>query len=319
MRHLISTKGWSRDAAISLLDDAITMTARGQTPTERPLADVTVANLFYENSTRTRVSFELAASRLGARVVTVLASGSSIEKGESLLDTAATLEAAGCDVVVLRHPESGAAWQLTQVARTGVRVINAGDGTNEHPTQALADAFTLREAIFGSAARGNGLDGVRVSIVGDIRHSRVARSNVHLLTCLGASVRLIAPPHLTPNNPNDWPATWHTDFDEALGYPTDAIMMLRVQRERMAAAELPDTEAYARAFGLTERRAAVQPEAWIMHPGPVNRGVEITDAVLDGSRSLISTQVTSGVRVRMAALTSLFDVPGRQARRAGER
>jgi aspartate carbamoyltransferase catalytic subunit len=260
----------------------------------------TVVNLFYEDSTRTRTSFEAAAKRLSADVINFSAKGSSVAKGESLKDTALTLEAMGSDAIVVRHPASGAPRRLADW--TSGRVINAGDGTHEHPTQALLDAFTIRQRLVGPDQRGKALDGVRVTIVGDVLHSRVARSNVLLLDTLGAEVTVVAPPTLMPWAIDTWPCKASYDFDAELR-KSDVVMMLRVQQERMSAAFFPTVREYRRRYGLDTGRMALLPEhAIVMHPGPMNRGVEIAAEVADSPRSTIVAQVANGVTVRMAVL-----------------
>jgi aspartate carbamoyltransferase catalytic subunit len=262
-----------------------------------------VVNLFFEDSTRTRISFEAAAKRLSADVINFSAKGSSVSKGESLKDTALTLHAMGADGVVIRHGASGAPHRLAEAGWIDAAVVNAGDGTHEHPTQALLDAYTLRDHLAGGSGD---LVGLRVTIVGDILHSRVARSNVLLLTTLGARVTLVAPPTLLPVGIESWPCAVSYDLDECLA-TTDALMMLRVQRERMSAAYFPSEREYARRYGLDARRsAALPPDSIVMHPGPMNRGMEITAEVADGPRSVIVEQVTNGVSVRMAVLYLLL-------------
>jgi aspartate carbamoyltransferase catalytic subunit len=257
------------------------------------LRGVTVVTLFYEASTRTRVSFELAAKRLGADVVNVAASSSSVTKGESLLDTAHTLRALGADVLVMRHSESGAPYLVAQ--RVGCHVINAGDGWHAHPTQALLDLYTLRERL-GSVA------GRRIVIVGDVLHSRVARSGVWGFTTMGASVTLCGPPTLLPTGPLPWPVTVEHDLERALA-GAEVVMALRLQRERQTAGLLPSVREYVRLYGLTgERLARLCPNALVMHPGPMNEGVEIMPEVAYGDRSVIADQVTNGVAIRMALL-----------------
>jgi aspartate carbamoyltransferase catalytic subunit len=257
-----------------------------------------VVNLFFEDSTRTRTSFELAAKRLSADVVNFSAKGSSVSKGESLKDTALTLEAMGSDAVVIRHPASGAPHRLANWVRGSV--LNAGDGTHEHPTQALLDAYTMRQRL-------GRLDGLRVVIVGDVLHSRVARSNVLLLATLGAEVTLVAPPTLLPVGVDVWPAAVSYDLDASLP-KADVVMMLRVQRERMGQAYFPSAREYSRRYGLDRRRMALLPdEAIVMHPGPMNRGMEIAAEVADDPRrSTIVEQVSNGVSVRMAVLYLLL-------------
>jgi aspartate carbamoyltransferase catalytic subunit len=301
-RHLISAADLTREEAVLVLDTAAELASVAGRPIKKlpTLRGRTVVNLFYEDSTRTRTSFELAAKRLSADVVNFSAKGSSVAKGESLKDTAWTLEAMGADAIVIRHPASGAPHRLAGWV-TG-RVINAGDGTHEHPTQALLDAFTIRQRLGGPGQRGSGLDGVRVTIVGDVLHSRVARSNVLLLTTLGAEVTLVAPPTLVPHAVASWPCKVSYDLDAELG-KSDVAMMLRVQHERMTDAYFPSIREYRRRYGLDASRMALMPEhAIVMHPGPMNRGVEIAAEVADSPRSTIVAQVGNGVTVRMAVL-----------------
>ncbi len=301
MKHLLSAADLDREEALTLLDTAeelasVTDRAVKKLPT---LRGRTVANLFFEDSTRTRLSFEAAAKRLSADVITFTAKGSSVSKGETLKDTALTLEAMGAQVIVLRHHASGAAQRLAESGWIGASVINAGDGTHEHPTQALLDAYTLRQHLRGGSGD---LQGLRVVIVGDILHSRVARSDVALLTTLGARVTLVAPPTLVPVGVESWNCDVTFDFDDALS-DADAVMMLRVQSERMNAAYFPSAHEYSRRYGLDSMRAAQLPDhAVVLHPGPMNRGMEITAEVADGHRALIVDQVANGVSVRMAVL-----------------
>jgi aspartate carbamoyltransferase catalytic subunit len=301
-RHLISASDLTREEAVLVLDTAAELASVAGRPIRKlpTLRGRTVVNLFYEDSTRTRTSFELAAKRLSADVVNFSAKGSSVAKGESLKDTAWTLEAMGSDAIVIRHPASGAPHRLAGWV-TG-RVINAGDGTHEHPTQALLDAFTIRQRLGGPGQRGAGLDGVRVTIVGDVLHSRVARSNVLLLSALGAEVTLVAPPTLVPYAVASWPCMVSYDLDAELG-KSDVVMMLRVQHERMTDAYFPSIREYRRRYGLDASRMALMPDhAIVMHPGPMNRGVEIAAEVADSPRSTIVAQVGNGVTVRMAVL-----------------
>jgi aspartate carbamoyltransferase catalytic subunit len=302
-RHLISAGDLSRDDAVLILDTATELASVAGRPIKKlpTLRGMTVVNLFYEDSTRTRTSFEAAAKRLSADVINFSAKGSSVAKGESLKDTALTLEAMGADAIVIRHPASGAPRRLANWI-TG-RVVNAGDGTHEHPTQALLDAFTIRERLVPvEDQRGQGLDGVRVTIVGDVLHSRVARSNVLLLTTLGAEVTVVAPPTLMPHAIGTWPCKASYDFDAELR-KADVVMMLRVQQERMTAAYFPTVREYRRRYGLdTDRMALLPSHAIVMHPGPMNRGVEIAAEVADSPRSTIVAQVANGVTVRMAVL-----------------
>lgn len=303
-RHLISAGDLSRDDAVLILDTATELASVAGRPIKKlpTLRGMTVVNLFYEDSTRTRTSFEAAAKRLSADVINFSASGSSVAKGESLKDTALTLEAMGADAIVIRHPASGAPRRLANWISG--RVVNAGDGTHEHPTQALLDAFTIRERLVAPAddQRGRGLDGIRVTIVGDVLHSRVARSNVLLLTTLGAEVTVVAPPTLMPHAIATWPCQAGYDLDAGLR-KADVVMMLRVQQERMTAAYFPTVREYRRRYGLDADRMALLPEhAIVMHPGPMNRGVEIAAEVADSPRSTIVEQVANGVTVRMAVL-----------------
>ena len=312
-RHLISAADLSRSDAVLILDTAAELASVAGRPIRKlpTLRGMTVVNLFYEDSTRTRTSFEAAAKRLSADVINFSAKGSSVAKGESLKDTALTLEAMGADAVVIRHGASGAAHRLAGWV-TG-SVLNAGDGTHEHPTQALLDAFTMRQRLGGGAQRGHGLDGLRVTIVGDVLHSRVARSNVLLLAVLGAEVTLVAPPTLMPYAVDTWPCKVSYDLDAELR-KTDVVMMLRVQQERMSAAYFPTVREYRRRYGLDAGRMALLPDhAIVMHPGPMNRGVEIAAEVADSPRSTIVAQVSNGVIVRMAVLYLLLGGAGEEA------
>jgi aspartate carbamoyltransferase catalytic subunit len=308
-RHLISAADLSRTDAVLILDTAEELARLADRPIKKlpTLRGRTVVNLFYEDSTRTRISFEAAAKRLSADVINFSAKGSSVAKGESLKDTALTLEAMGADAVVIRHAASGAAHRLAGWVRGSV--LNAGDGTHEHPTQALLDAFTIRRRLKGgsmSGGRGAGLDGLRVTIVGDVLHSRVARSNVLLLSTLGAGVTLAAPPTLLPLAVGSWPCEVSYDLDGELP-KSDVVMMLRVQQERMTAAYFPSVREYSRRYGLDAARMARLPEhAIVMHPGPMNRGVEIAAEVADSVRSTIVEQVANGVTTRMAVLYLLL-------------
>ena len=305
-RHLISAADLSRDDALLILDTATELASLADRPIKKlpTLRGRTVVNLFYEDSTRTRISFEAAAKRLSADVINFSAKGSSVAKGESLKDTALTLEAMGADAVVIRHGASGAAHRLAGWVRGSV--LNAGDGTHEHPTQALLDAFTIRRRLRGLEARRTGLDGLRVTIVGDALHSRVARSNVLLLSTLGAEVTLAAPPTLLPLAVGSWPCAVSYDLDSELP-KSDVVMMLRVQQERMTAAYFPSVREYSRRYGLdTARMARLPGHAIVMHPGPMNRGVEIAAEVADSVRSTIVEQVANGVTTRMAVLYLLL-------------
>lgn len=313
MRHLLSAADLTRDDAVRLLDVAEQMAATQQRAIKKlpTLRGLTVVNLFFEDSTRTRISFEAAAKRLSADVINFSAKGSSVSKGESLKDTALTLEAMGADAVVVRHGSSGAPHRLAHSGWVRGSVLNAGDGTHEHPTQALLDAFTMRRRLVDDPA-GADLKGKAVAIVGDVLHSRVARSNVLLLRTLGADVTLVAPPTLLPVGVETWPCRVSYDLDSALTDRdgVDAVMMLRVQRERMTAQGggfFPSAREYSRRYGLDSRRMDLMPDhAIVMHPGPMNRGLEITAEAADGARSTIVEQVSNGVAVRMAALFLLL-------------
>ncbi|NED97499.1 aspartate carbamoyltransferase catalytic subunit [Phytoactinopolyspora alkaliphila] len=298
IRHLLSAADLSHEEATLILDTADEMArlTEGRAVKKLPtLRGRTVVNLFFEDSTRTRTSFELAAKRLSADVINFSAKGSSVSKGESLKDTALTLAAMGADGVVVRHSASGAAYRLATSGWISANVLNAGDGTHEHPTQALLDAFTLRRHLGDLRDRD-------VVIVGDVLHGRVARSNVLLLATLGARVTLVAPPTLLPLGVENWPCEVTYDLDAALP-GADAVMMLRVQRERMNAAFFPSAREYSRRYGLDARRFSSLPEdAIVLHPGPMNRGMEISADVADNERSVIVEQVTNGVYVRMAVL-----------------
>jgi aspartate carbamoyltransferase catalytic subunit len=298
-RHLISAADLSRDDALLVLDTAEELAQIADRSIKKlpTLRGRTVVNLFFEDSTRTRISFEAAAKRLSADVINFSAKGSSVSKGESLKDTALTLEAMGADGVVIRHSASGAPHRLAGWVRGSV--VNAGDGTHEHPTQALLDALTMRKRL-------GGLDGRRVTIVGDVLHSRVARSNVLLLNTLGADVTVVAPPTLLPVAIDTWPCSVSYDLDGVIP-KSDVIMMLRVQQERMNAAYFPTVREYSRRYGLDADRMAQLPEhAIVMHPGPMNRGVEIAAEVADSVRSTIVEQVANGVSARMAVLYLLL-------------
>jgi len=303
-RHLLSAADLDLDDATLILDTAeqIHAALAGREVKKLPtLRGRTVVNLFFEDSTRTRISFELAAKRLSADVINFAAKGSSVSKGESLKDTALTLEAMGADAIVCRHSASGAPHRLAEWVQGSV--INAGDGTHEHPTQALLDAYTIRRRL-------GRLDGVRVTIVGDVLHSRVARSNVVLLDTLGASVTLVAPPTLLPVGVGSWPAEVSYDLDAVLA-KADVVMMLRVQQERMNASYFPSAREYSRRYGLDALRMAALPEeAIVMHPGPMNRGMEIAAEVADSVRSTIVEQVSNGLSVRMADLYLLLGGAG---------
>jgi aspartate carbamoyltransferase catalytic subunit len=299
-RHLLSAADLTLEDATLVLDTATELAQLTERATVKKLPTLrgrTVVNLFFEDSTRTRTSFELAAKRLSADVINFSAKGSSVSKGETLKDTALTLEAMGSDAVVVRHSWSGAPVNLSRFIRGSV--INAGDGTHEHPTQALLDAYTMRQRL-------GRIEGLKVTIVGDVLHSRVARSNVLLLSTLGAEVTLVAPPTLLPVGVGVWPCSVSYDLDAVLP-KSDVVMMLRVQRERMGAAYFPSTREYSRRYGLDVRRVTqLSDEAIVMHPGPMVRGMEIAPEVADGVRSTIVEQVANGVTVRMAVLYLLL-------------
>ncbi|HEY0189066.1 MAG TPA: aspartate carbamoyltransferase catalytic subunit, partial [Cellulomonas sp.] len=318
MKHLLSTGDLDRADAIRILDTAAQMAATQDRAIKKlpTLRGRTVVNLFFEDSTRTRISFETAAKRLSADVINFSAKGSSVSKGESLKDTALTLQAMGADAVVVRHQASGAPHTLAHSGWTHGAVINAGDGTHQHPTQALLDAYTIRRHLVGTGTAtagglGQDLAGLHVAVVGDVLHSRVARSNVELLHTLGARVTLVAPPTLVPVGVEAWTADVSYHLDEVLvdGRP-DAVMMLRVQRERMSTAGggfFPSPLEYTRGYGLDARRLASLPDHTIvLHPGPMNRGLEISADAADSPRAVIVEQVANGVAVRMAVLYLLL-------------
>ncbi|NBH11542.1 MULTISPECIES: aspartate carbamoyltransferase catalytic subunit [Amycolatopsis] len=310
MKHLLATDGLDPALATAVLDtaDELKHTLLGREVKKLPtLRGRTVITLFYENSTRTRVSFEIAGKWMSADVINVSASSSSVNKGESLRDTALTLAAAGADCVIVRHPASGAAQRLSEwLAEPGTSVVNAGDGTHEHPTQALLDAATLRERLGSLKDR-------RIAIVGDVLHSRVARSNIHLLAALGAEVVLVAPPTLLPYGVESLPVTVSHDLDAELP-AVDAVMMLRVQAERMHGGFFPSAREYSIAYGLSEKRQKLLPDhAVVLHPGPMLRGMEIASAVADSPASAITEQVRNGVHVRMAVLYHLLASEGAAA------
>jgi len=312
VKHLLSTQDLSREDAIRILDTSEQMAATQDREIRKlpTLRGKTVVNLFFEDSTRTRISFEAAAKRLSADVINFGAKGSSVSKGESLKDTALTLQAMGADAVVIRHWASGAAERLATSGWMYGSVLNAGDGTHQHPTQALLDAFTMRKHLVDSPT-GSDLAGLTVALVGDVLHSRVARSNIALLKTLGATVVVVSPPTLLPVGISQWGVKISHGLDAALDeHQIDAVMMLRVQRERMTgggAQFFPSPEEYTRMFGLDGDRMRRLPDHGIvMHPGPMNRGLEITAEAADSARSVIVEQVSNGVAVRMAALYLLL-------------
>jgi aspartate carbamoyltransferase catalytic subunit len=309
MKHLLSAGSLSREQAIAILDTATQMEQVNSREIKKlpTLRGKTVVNLFFEDSTRTRTSFEVAAKRLSADVVNFSAKGSSVSKGESLKDTAQTLQAMGADGVIIRHQASGAAQTLAQSGWIDASIINAGDGTHEHPTQALLDAYTIRQKLRGNE-KGTDLSGLKVAIVGDIAHSRVARSNIIMLKTLGAEVYLVAPATLLPGALAAASSGHFFSLDQAIAeVKFDAIMMLRVQTERMTASFFPSEREYARIWGLNgDRLARLPAETIIMHPGPMNRGLEIDAKSADSSNSVILAQVANGVSVRMAVLYHLL-------------
>ena len=303
--HLLSAADLTKEGALNLLSTAKELAQITDGPNKKlpTLRGKTVVNLFFEDSTRTRISFETAAKRLSADVINFSAKGSSVSKGESLKDTAQTLQAMGADAVVIRHGSSGAAKRLADTQWIQAAVINAGDGTHEHPTQALLDAFTIKQHLRNSE---KDLSGVKVLIVGDILHSRVARSNVLLLTKLGAQVTLVAPPTLLPVGVSDWPVKISYDLDEEIP-KCDVVMMLRIQLERMNDSFFPSSQEYSKRFGLNSvRLAKLSKSAIVMHPGPMNRGLEISAESADDFKSVIIDQVKNGVAIRMAVLYELL-------------
>jgi aspartate carbamoyltransferase catalytic subunit len=299
IKHLLSVRQLSREDVTRILDTAESFREVGTRVIKKvpALRGRTVVNLFYENSTRTRISFELAAKRLSADVINFSTSGSSVSKGESLKDTALTLQAMGADAIVIRHGSSGAPYTLSKWVPASI--LNAGDGTHEHPTQALLDCYTIRERL-GS------LTGRSIAIIGDIKHSRVARSDVLAFTALGAEVTLVAPPTLLPPSLDGWPVKVSHDLDAVLP-TTDVAYLLRMQQERMTEALVPSLREYSTCYGLTAARAdAMSDAALIMHPGPMNRGVEIAAEVADRPNATVVDQVRNGVPVRMAVLFLLL-------------
>lgn len=303
--HLLSIDDLTKDSAMGILSTAKELAIITEGPNKKlpTLRGKTVVNLFFEDSTRTRISFETAAKRLSADVINFSAKGSSVSKGESLKDTAQTLQAMGADAVVIRHSSSGAAKRLADTQWIQAAVINAGDGTHEHPTQALLDAYTIKQHLKQDSAD---LNGVKVLIVGDILHSRVARSNVLLLTKLGATVTLVAPPTLFPVGVENWPVKISYNFDEEIS-KCDVVMMLRIQLERMSDSFFPTAQEYSKRYGLNSSRLAkLSKDAIVMHPGPMNRGLEISAESADDLKSVIIDQVKNGVAVRMAVLYELL-------------
>lgn len=308
MKHLLSTEDLSKTDAIDLLDLAakFAVTNHSNKTKSSALNGLLVANLFFEDSTRTRFSFEVAAKRLSADVLNFTAKGSSVSKGESLKDTILTLEAMGVDAFVIRHQNSGAAQTIAASSWSNAAVINAGDGTHQHPTQALTDALTIRDALKPSSDQKD-LSGIRILIVGDVLHSRVARSNIFLLKTLGAIVSLCGPSTLIPARLKGLVDEIYYDFDLALRAEFDVVMMLRIQSERMQSGFVPNSVEYSTLWGLTEERFTTLPKTTlILHPGPMNRGLEIASSVADSQQSAIVHQVRNGVAVRMAVLHKLL-------------
>jgi aspartate carbamoyltransferase catalytic subunit len=304
-KHLVSAHDLTKEDAVLVLDTAKELALISDRPVKKlpTLRGRTVVNLFFEDSTRTRISFEAASKRLSADVINFSAKGSSVSKGESLKDTAQTLQSMGADAVVIRHGSSGAPHLLATRNWIDAVVINAGDGTHEHPTQALLDAYTIRKHLRNNEGD---LNGLKVAIVGDILHSRVARSNAILLKTLGANPIMVAPPTLLPVGIEKWNGEFSYDLDEVLPQ-VDAVMMLRVQQERMSDAYFPTTREYSRKFGLNAQRLkTMQKHALVLHPGPMNRGMEITAEVADSTNSVVIEQVANGVSVRMAVLYLLL-------------
>ena len=309
MKHLLSSAQLSRDEAVGILDTTLDMAeVRTRAIKKLPtLRGKTVANVFFEDSTRTRLSFEAAAMALGADVTTFTSQGSSVSKGESLKDTLQTLEAMGAEFIVLRHAHSGVCETVVNSGWVDAHVINAGDGTHEHPTQALLDAFTMRTRLYGDTSRGRDLTDLAVVIVGDILHSRVARSNIWLLRTLGASVTVAAPQTLVPREIESWGVTVVSTLDDALESQPQVVMTLRVQKERMSSGYFPSESEFSELWGMTSARLRRLGEnAIVMHPGPMNRGLEIAGAVADSPQSTVTDQVANGVATRMAVLYTVM-------------
>ena len=298
LRHFLTTEGLSRELLLEILDTAESFAGVGERAVKKVplLRGKTIINLFFEPSTRTRMTFELAAKRLSADVLNVTVATSSAKKGESLLDTLHTLEAMHCDMFVVRHADSGAAHLIAEHVAPHISVINGGDGQHAHPTQAMLDMFTIRK-------HKQRFQDLQVAIVGDVEHSRVARSQIHALTTLGASVRVVGPKTLIPPGVESMGVEVFHNLQQGIA-DTDVIMMLRLQRERMQGGLLPSMHEYFHFYGLTEKKLAVaKPDAIVMHPGPLNRGVEIDSEVADGARSVILQQVSYGIAIRMAVMS----------------
>ena len=310
MRHLLSAADLSADEVASLLDVAEEMHEVQRRPIKKlpALRGRTIINMFFEDSTRTRTSFEIAGKWMSADTINVSGKGSSVSKGESLRDTMMTLDAMGVGCFVIRHASSGAVAQAAGWVRASV--VNAGDGQHEHPTQALLDAYTMRQHFRATPGVSDSFEGKRIVIVGDLLHSRVVRSNVLLQRTLGGQVTLVAPPTLLPTGVDTWGVRVTQDLDAALA-DADVVMMLRVQRERMSGGFFPTAREYSAGYGLTaERLAALRPTAAIMHPGPMNRGVEISSEAADAASSRVLDQVSAGVAVRMSVLYHLLGGEG---------
>ncbi len=316
MRNLLSASDLSKPQIIEVLDLAHEMSDVNEREIKKlpTLRGKTVVNLFFEDSTRTRISFELAAKRLSADVINFAAKGSSVSKGESLKDTAQTLEAMGADAIVLRHGSSGSAHRLAHSGWVRSAVINAGDGSHEHPTQALLDAMTIRQALVTNPI-GSDLSGKKVLIVGDISHSRVARSNLILLKALGATIATCGPATLVPRSLEPTGGIFYS-LDKAIDeFAPDAVLMLRIQSERMEASFFPTEREYSRVWGMnSERLSRLGDSAIVLHPGPMNRGLEIDAASADSPKSKILDQVQNGVAVRMAVLFHLLAGDKRETR-----
>ena len=301
MKHLLGLKTASRDEIQALIDDAFYLkekVLRADVKSLPLLKGKSVITLFFENSTRTRVSFELASKYLGATAANISASGSSVAKGETLIDTVKTIDAMAADVIIVRHSESGAPQLISKYVDASI--VNAGDGMNEHPTQALLDMMTIVE-------KKNKIDGLKVAIVGDVKHSRVARSNIYGLKTMGAEVVLAGPTTLMPSHLEDLGVKAYNDVEKAVE-GADVVMGLRIQLERQKKGLFPTVREYTKYFGINERRLKLaKPDAILMHPGPVNRGVELTADIVDGESSAINEQVTNGVCIRMAVLNSIVN------------
>jgi len=312
MKHLLSINDLTKSDAIDLLNLSAEMQLVNKRDVKKlpALNGRTIVNLFFEDSTRTKFSFELAAKRLSADVINFTAKGSSVSKGESLKDTVGTLEAMGVEGIIVRHHHSGAATTIANASWSSAAVINAGDGTHEHPTQALLDSLTIRQRLNGSDL--GDLTGVRVLIVGDILHSRVARSNALLLRKLGAKIAYCGPATLVPVSALELVDEIFYDFDEALSEGFNVVMMLRIQAERMNSAFIPNAQEYSTLYGLSDSRfESLSSKTLIMHPGPMNRGLEISSSAADSAQSTILEQVTNGVAVRMAVLYRLLAQEGK--------